>query len=106
MAQLEEQVKQALSQVTFPGLGGSPTVLDMSAGHDHTCALIDDMANLKVFCWGRNSDGQIGNGTMTASVATPFELSLGAFLPDRLASSISSLIEVDATWTDNTTLSC
>jgi alpha-tubulin suppressor-like RCC1 family protein len=38
----------------------------VSAGGSHTCALGDDGAALHLFCWGRNTYGQIGAGTNTA----------------------------------------
>lgn len=36
----------------------------VSAGSAHTCAV---RATGNVVCWGRNSDGQLGNGSLTAS---------------------------------------
>ncbi len=40
----------------------SDTILSISAGYDFTCAL-NDQGNIK--CWGRNSEGQLGDGTRT-----------------------------------------
>ncbi len=60
----------------FPGSTGFDTVTTITVGGDHTCALIDRMANPKVYCWGRNELGQLGNGTTTTrpgGVATPVE---------------------------------
>ncbi|HEY0711975.1 MAG TPA: RCC1 domain-containing protein, partial [Polyangia bacterium] len=39
--------------------GQRPRVVQITAGRDHTCVLIDDG---RVKCWGRNSDGQLGLG--------------------------------------------
>jgi alpha-tubulin suppressor-like RCC1 family protein len=39
----------------------------LEAGLQHTCALRGDGA---VFCWGRNSEGELGNGTL-ASISSP-----------------------------------
>jgi len=47
--------------VTVTGLTG---VVDIDAGSQHTCAAL---ANGTVHCWGRNSDGELGNGTNTSS---------------------------------------
>ncbi|HRZ80790.1 MAG TPA: hypothetical protein P5044_12335, partial [bacterium] len=35
-------------------------IRSISCGHRHTCALDEDG---KVYCWGWNQDGQLGNGT-------------------------------------------
>lgn len=47
------------------GLNG--TALAIAAGSNHTCARLDSGA---AFCWGGNSTGQLGNGTMINS-STP-----------------------------------
>ncbi|MBN1608163.1 MAG: hypothetical protein JW940_16135 [Polyangiaceae bacterium] len=41
-------------------LGTGRTVLDISVGADHTCAILDDQS---VKCWGGNDVGQLGVGT-------------------------------------------
>lgn len=42
-----------------------PALLDLSAGSNHTCALLD---NRTVRCWGDNREGQLGDGTTASSV--------------------------------------
>lgn len=48
-------------------LGGSPltNVVDISAGKNHTCILNSDR---EVYCWGDNSNGQLGNGSTSDSL--------------------------------------
>ena len=43
-------------------LGTDRTAVAITAGAYHTCALLDDGS---VSCWGRNYDGQLGDGTTT-----------------------------------------
>jgi len=47
---------------TFHTEGGSVTVLDITTGEDHSCALLD---NGTVKCWGQNNRGQLGIGSTT-----------------------------------------
>ena len=52
-------------------VGTLPIAIDVSAGHDHTCAV--DAAN-NVWCWGNNAFGEVGNGTTSVQVETPVEI--------------------------------
>ncbi len=55
-----------------PGTAAGAT--NVSVGTDHTCALVGS----KVFCWGRNQYGQIGNGTFASQYAPVEIISAGA----------------------------
>ena len=56
------------SPVSVEGLSGP--VIQVSAGVNHSCALLEDRS---VWCWGRNSHGQLGDGTSVDS-ATPVQV--------------------------------
>ena len=66
-------------------LGTGRTAVSLSSGYSHTCAILDNGA---VSCWGRGSDGQLGNGgtsdkttpTLTSNLGrTAVALSSGGF---------------------------
>ena len=54
-------------------LGTNRTALDVSTGHFHVCALLD---NNSVVCWGQNTFGQVGDETIV-SKNTPTAVDLG-----------------------------
>jgi alpha-tubulin suppressor-like RCC1 family protein len=57
------------TDVTLPvAVSGLGPVADLSAGGYHNCALLTDG---EVACWGRNSRGQIGDGTDVTPVTQP-----------------------------------
>ena len=56
--------------VDVSGMTEANGVLDVQAGHVHTCALTDEGG---VKCWGYGNDGRIGNGS-TDHQATPVDV--------------------------------
>lgn len=63
----------------YVDLGTSRTALQLTAGYDHTCAVLD---NLEVKCWGRNEDGSLGLGdTGTANYRGDGSGEMGNNLP-------------------------
>ena len=54
---------------TAINLGTGQTAVAVSAGYSHTCAILD---NSDMKCWGRDLNGQLGNGGLiTANQASP-----------------------------------
>ena len=51
------------------------TAQTISAGGEHTCALLDDRS---IVCWGLNDNGQLGDGTTTQR-NTPTSVSMNSF---------------------------
>ncbi len=54
-------------------LGVGRTATGVSAGESHTCVVLDDHS---VKCWGDNSNGQLGDGSISES-HTPVEVNMG-----------------------------
>lgn len=55
----------ACDAMCAPDLSGcTPTVAQLEGGYAHTCALMSDKS---VKCWGRNNNGQLGDGTQLNS---------------------------------------
>jgi alpha-tubulin suppressor-like RCC1 family protein len=43
----------------------SDEVVDVAAGVAHTCAIVTGALGTRVYCWGANLEGQLGDGSMT-----------------------------------------
>ena len=54
--------KDVSNSNTFPNLGTNKTASAVSAGNEHTCAILNDE---KVKCWGKGGSGRLGNGAST-----------------------------------------
>jgi alpha-tubulin suppressor-like RCC1 family protein len=52
------------SSITSPTNAALVEVQLLSAGADHSCAVTTDGA---IWCWGDNSHGQMGNGTISTT---------------------------------------
>jgi alpha-tubulin suppressor-like RCC1 family protein len=60
------------SPVAVSGLPTGVKALALAAGFDHTCALLETGA---VWCWGGNSNGELGNGTSVSRSTQPVVVS-------------------------------
>ena len=81
-------------------LGAGRTVVAISSGDEHTCAVLDDAS---VSCWGHNSLGQLGDGTNTNRGIPTQTSSLGT---NRGAVAISSGGIHTCALLDNESVSC
>lgn len=54
----------------------SSGVTDFDVGSDHSCAIKDDAGTPKVYCWGTNTNGQIGVGDTTHRLTPTLVLGL------------------------------
>ena len=79
-------------------LGSGRTAIDITAGGDHTCAVLDDGS---VACWGLNNYGQLGDGTTTNRNTPTQTLSLG-----RPAVAVEAGMHVTCALLDNGSVSC
>jgi alpha-tubulin suppressor-like RCC1 family protein/uncharacterized ParB-like nuclease family protein len=59
------------SPSTFLDLQNNRSALSISAGGNHTCAILNDDT---LSCWGANSSGQIGNGNSGTDAITPTDV--------------------------------
>jgi len=77
-----------------------PSVSSISAGGDHSCALL---GNGSVACWGRGAEGQLGEGNTTNQIAPVFVSSFGS---GRTAVAISAGWYHTCALLDNGSVSC
>lgn len=62
--------------VDATGVLSGKTILSVSAGTNHSCALASDY---RAYCWGDDSQGQIGNGAITGTQATAVAVDTATF---------------------------
>jgi alpha-tubulin suppressor-like RCC1 family protein len=82
-------------------LGAGRTAIAVSAGEDHTCAILD---NGELKCWGRDNYGQLGDGgtdTDTNAPSTAIDLGTG-----RTAVAVSAGVGHTCVILDNNEMKC
>jgi len=89
-----------LTPILTSSLGVGRTAVAISAGSAYTCAILDDGT---VSCWGRNSEGQLGDGTYNQRNTPTQTSSLGT---GRTAVAISSGYDHTCAILDNDSISC
>lgn len=72
--------------VSTSGVLSGKTVLSLTGFTLHTCAVASDN---KVYCWGGNSDGQLGNAT-TSSSSSPVAVSTSGVLSGKVMIGVTS----------------
>mgnify|MGYP006088947645 CR=1 FL=1 len=88
------------SPTSVSSFGTNRTAVAISAGYDHTCAILD---NGKVTCWGYGLDGQLGNGGTSTKYSPTL---VTEFENNRTAISISAGAEHTCVILDNGSISC
>jgi alpha-tubulin suppressor-like RCC1 family protein len=72
--------------VTTSGDLSGKTILSISAGGNHTCAIASDS---QAYCWGYNSYGQLGDGT-TTNRSAPVAVTTSGVLSGKTIKTISA----------------
>lgn len=75
-------ISSSNTPVNVAGLPGGTTTVSISAGYRHTCAVLSNGA---AACWGRGTEGQLGDGANTARVST-------AVQPNGLGSGVTAVV--------------
>jgi alpha-tubulin suppressor-like RCC1 family protein len=72
--QLGDGTASTRNSPTFIDIGSNRTAVDISTGYSHTCTILD---NGSVKCWGDNSKGQLGDGTLSQRTTPTLVTNLG-----------------------------
>ncbi|MGB1689082.1 MAG: putative Ig domain-containing protein, partial [Candidatus Poseidoniaceae archaeon] len=81
-------------------LGAGNTAVAISAGHSHTCAILQD-GTLK--CWGQDNKGQVGDGGTNSDQSSPVTINLGS---GRTADSVSTGVHHTCAVLDDGSIKC
>jgi hypothetical protein len=72
--------------VSTSGVLSGKTILSISAGHWHTCAIASDN---QAYCWGRNNLGQLGNNSTSDSLVPVAVTASGVLSGKTILSTVS-----------------
>lgn len=78
--------------VSTSGVLSGKTIIYLAVGWAHTCALASDY---KVYCWGYNVDGRLGNNSETKS-NLPVAVDSSGVMKDKKIVSISDVCAIDS----------
>jgi alpha-tubulin suppressor-like RCC1 family protein len=62
---------QTANRATPAPISGGLSASEISAGEAHTCIVTSGSNPNRVYCWGANAAGQLGNGAATPRETTP-----------------------------------
>jgi alpha-tubulin suppressor-like RCC1 family protein len=83
--------------VVTSGVLSGKTITQIAAGGDHTCAL--DTAG-KVYCWGDNDNGQLGNNS-TTNTSVPVAVVTSGVLSGKTVTQITGGYNTTCALADN-----
>ena len=84
--------------VNTAGVLSGKTILAVAAGRSHTCAIASDN---QAYCWGLNTNGQLGNNSTTQSLVPVAVNTAGAFSGKTIKSITTGVYETCAIASDN-----
>ena len=73
-------------KVDTSGVLAGKTIKQISTGHYHTCAVASDD---KMYCWGENNNGELGNGS-TVDSRVPVAVNMTGVLAGKTIKQIST----------------
>jgi len=94
--------EQRLSPTLTETLGQGRTAVEISSGHSHTCAILD---NGSVSCWGSGGYGKLGIGDLSIS-DKPLPQLISSLGSGRNATGISAAFEHTCALLDNGEVTC
>ncbi len=76
-------------EVDMSGNSGNIRFSQINSGYEHTCAITE--AGKEIYCWGRNYDGQLGDGTVDYKIR-PEKVKFGNLDDDVIFKAVSASV--------------